>query len=585
MSSGRRSQSTPSGRDANGDPIFDDNNASDYGETTTHEFTPAQEAAMETRMRAREVEIQARADARVRDEVDDYVRQQSPQARFGQSFATPSLGSAPASSSQTASSIFPQGTATPAVIRNGVNELSVDLKGYKQTSVDVLSNIRGCKITTNSTDNKRKIDTFLNNMRSAGLYTLVIGTRKVPICTDDNPNGYIPRVLRDRADPKSVENHDDIFHWQHDSQRTFMLCMEFFDQTLHYHCKDEISSSDGVSMYDKLMNVVNGRFLRDIERTRKALYDSFRINSSKPIAHEFDRLQTCITDYEYAQDQVMSEKQKMDILSTHLYKDPRPIIVQAYMASVTNKLTYEETKQEIINISDSLPQGTATIKMANMNIIQDNKDQKSQYCFGFQQGTCRFGDKCRFKHILNPADKTISGKKEDNAKGTKKPPEDNKKTFKKDYSNVRLTAAHQALVGPPRGKPQPMNNRGYSAKQKEQINMICALNQEIAQAPPHSPAPPPAPFSCWGTSDMHTLMTDPTPENVHIRMMRHKREADPPAEEDDRNEDEDQEYFLKPPGHTPARSIKRAKYDALVGQSPYSMRPDDTDLGPDIIKQ
>ena len=82
-------------------------------------------------------------------------------------------------------------------------------------------------------------------------------------------------------------------------------------------------------MYSKIMTVVDGTYLKDIEKARKALYETFRISPSIAIAIELDRLQTLICDFEYAQEAILSEKQKMDLLSSHIYKDPRQIIVAA----------------------------------------------------------------------------------------------------------------------------------------------------------------------------------------------------------------------------------------------------------------
>jgi hypothetical protein len=558
MSSGTRtrSQSSSSGQDPNESSTPDDDRSSATGETSI-EFTPAQEAAILVRCQ-------------------DYMRQHTPQSRSEQSFATPNLGSASASSAQAVSNIFPREIETPGQVAS--KDLFVDEKKYKQTSSDVLTSIRACKITSSSFDNKKKIKTFLDNMRSTGLYTMVIGLRLMPVCSATNPNGFVPRRHLIMDDTFTIQNQDDCYHWDHDYQRTFMLCMEFFDQTLHYHCKDDITRCDGVAMYAKLMTIVDGKFLKDIERARKALYETYHISPSKPIAQELDRLQTCISDFEYAQDAILSERQKMDILSVHIYKDPRQIIVSTFLAARTVNKTYEQAKQEIIDTCNDLPPGIAIIKLANMNVAQDG----IQYCNAFAKGSCRFGDKCRFQHTLNPADKIAPGKKED-----KKPVDKNKKPVDKkvppqvNYSNVRLAAGAHALVGPPRGKPHHLNERGYSVKQKEQINAIIAGTQEI----PRAPNPPPAQESCWGSPDMNSFMTDPSPSNIYINSMRHVRDKIPPGDESETNEDEEQEYFLKPAGHTPARSAKRAKYDAAVAQSPYSQRPGDTALGPDANAQ
>jgi hypothetical protein len=479
--------------------LLDDQGSPTSGASSI-EFTPAQEAAILTRFQ-------------------DYMRQhQDAQIRLEPSFETPASSSNIASA-QAVQTILPPEVVTPGLAATQT-PLCVDEKKYKLTSQDILASIRACKISSNSYDNKKKIKTFLDNMKSTGLYTLIIGERLIPVCSETNPHGFVPRRATIMNDPTSVQNQDDFYHWNHDSQRTFMLCMEFFDTTLHYHCKEDIIRCDGVAMYRKLMKIVDGKFLKDIEKARKDLYDGFAISPAKPIAHELDRLQTCINNFEYAQDAWLTERQKMDLLSIHIYKDPRPIIVSALLTARSLNKTYEQAKEEIIDTCNNLPPGIATIKMANVNVAQEVKDQKVQHCYGFAQGKCRFGDKCRFQHSIDPAAKIAAGKKEAYVKDKKMPPI-------KDYSKIRLDPAAHALVGPPRGRPHEMNKRGYSIKQKEQINIILSQVPDIHQ----EPNPPPAAFSSWGTQDMHEYMTESRPDHIFMNSLRVRSDDITPDED------------------------------------------------------
>ena len=139
MSSGTRSQSSSSGQDPNTTPTIDDNVASTSGDTTIA-FTPAQEEIIHQRFQ-------------------EFMRQNMLSNRLEQSFSTPMVESGSTSSSAMAvSNTFPQEIETPG--QTTLTHLYVDEKKYKQTSSDVLSSIRGCKITSNSSDNKKKIKTF-----------------------------------------------------------------------------------------------------------------------------------------------------------------------------------------------------------------------------------------------------------------------------------------------------------------------------------------------------------------------------------------------------------------------------------------
>jgi len=397
--------------------------------------------------------------------------------------------------------------------------LFVDEKKYRITSQDVINGVTACKIGPNTTDTKKKIKIFQDYLKSAGLYTMIMGTRKIPLCSENNPHGYVPRRSLIMNDPSTVQNHDDFYHWAYDSQRGFMLCMIFFDTKLHYHATQEILRCNGVLMYSQIMSIVDGTYLRDIEKARKALYVEFAISPTIPIAQELDRLQTLISDFEYAQEASLSEKQKMDLLSSHVLKDPRPIIVAALLTARSLSKTYEQSKQEIIVTCNDLPPGIATIRMANLNVASNDKEKPSQYCFGYAQGNCRFKEKCRFKHEIDPAAKNVPGRKEARIKNNVKPHEKDKKK-ERDYSNVRLAQAHLQLVGPPRGKPVPLNDKGYSNRQKEQINLILALNPE----PTPDPNPPAAAFSSWGSPDMMSYMRSDNHDDskVYINSLRMK---------------------------------------------------------------
>ena len=526
------------------------------------EFTPAQEAEIERRLQ------EAIA-----------IRMASPNVQIRLEPPTPSAETAGPSGVQSVARIAHIGIEPPIQVAPKTN--SVDIKSYKTTATDVSTGVATWKISTSTTDTKKRVKIFNDYLKSAGLYTLIKGIRTVPTCSEDNPCGYVPRRMLVFNDVSTIQNHDDAYHWAHDSQRAFMLCMLFFDTTLHYHCTNEILECNGVKMYAKIMTVVDGTYLRDIERARKALYETFKVNPSIAIAIELDRLQTIMCDFEYAQETVLTEKQKMDLLASHMYKDPRQIIMSAYLTAKSLKMTYEEAKQEIIMTCNDLPPGVATIKMANMSVNTQGKEQQTQYCFGFAQGSCRFGDKCRFKHAIDPAAKDVPGKKEFLKKDKKPDDREKKKGTARDYSNVQLNAAHHKAVGPPRGKPGPANKRGYSSRQREQINMIMATIPGTVQ----DTNPPPAAFTSWGSPDMLAYMKTDGNESAGIyinslRVTKDTKSPDIPENDGEEEENEEPESELKTAGLCMTPISKKRK---LPLHSPYASRPSDSETGTSAI--
>ena len=66
-------------------------------------------------------------------------------------------------------------------------------------------------------------------------------------------------------DPNSLTEEDDFFFYIHDKKRLYHLVMCLFDDSIHYHCPEDIKSGDGIAVYTKILAKVNGQALRDID--------------------------------------------------------------------------------------------------------------------------------------------------------------------------------------------------------------------------------------------------------------------------------------------------------------------------------
>ena len=396
---------------------------------------------------------------------------------------------------------------------------SIPVNQYGSTTTEMMATIKSNIVTTSTTDNKKRIIALHSVLRSAKLLTLLQKTRTRPIITPNNKYGFIPRGYD--AMNNSIIDSDDIFQYQHDFDRLFTIILTFFGESLHYLCTDDIENTDGIAMHDHVMVHIHGRLLKDTDRARKQLFELFSINPAKNLVVELERMGSLIRDYEYAQDAPMTEKQKHDLLATHMYKDQRIHVNTAMTTAKAMKLSYVDTIERVIEMYNDLPEKVSTIKMA---AITTTAPDTQQFCRNWQTGTCRHGDKCKYKHEKDPSFKPAPGKQEalkqhEDKKKSKAPygSSNRRSQAPRDFSNVRLDAQHSKMVGPPRGVPSAYNSQGYSSRQRETIKLLVPMETlHLLNTAPRAIAP--APYSSWGTSQMYDYMTRPDDQPSFVQL-------------------------------------------------------------------
>ena len=72
---------------------------------------------------------------------------------------------------------------------------------------------------------------------------------------------------------------DDIHYFEHDKGRLFMAVIEMFNHDLRYLVPKEIENCDGVAMYVKIMEHLNGQRGRDVDAAKEAI-NNYRMNES-----------------------------------------------------------------------------------------------------------------------------------------------------------------------------------------------------------------------------------------------------------------------------------------------------------------
>ena len=363
-----------------------------------------------------------------------------------------------------------------------MNQWLVHPRAYKLLQDVHYKAVASNKINSTSIDIQRRVDAFKAILNSADLLQILDGRRKRPVQTPENPNGYSARQTLVLNDPTSITMEDDIYYYIHDEKKIFSLVMSFFDESLHFHCPDDIKKEDGIAIFTNIMAKIKGKALKDIDKHQTTM-DAFRINPDKPLPAELCRLEECMLALEHAQGEKIPDGRKKNMVTVLILKDPR----QIFHHTVTqDHKTYQSLKDSICHLYDNLPSSHQTVRMARMREIAPPQVKK-QICFKHQRGTCTRGDQCLYSH--EPVDKApVPPKHEKRDTGKKdnlKPPTnkyiDRKPKF--DFSNITLTDKIKKIVGPPSAAPAVNNQRGYSSNQKFKIKTLLAFESMDSDTP------------------------------------------------------------------------------------------------------
>ena len=135
-------------------------------------------------------------------------------------------------------------------------------------------------IHSNTKDSFTKISLVRGALSTAGLKNLLDGHRPMPISNElTNIDGFtkrrqIQKSLNDEVSGtmtvvKILLKDDDVYYRDYDCGRLFQAVMEIFGKSLHYLVPHEIGRSDGIAVYNKIMEHLNGQSGRDADVARE----------------------------------------------------------------------------------------------------------------------------------------------------------------------------------------------------------------------------------------------------------------------------------------------------------------------------
>jgi hypothetical protein len=90
------------------------------------------------------------------------------------------------------------------------------------------------------------------------LLSLVDGSRRNPIYSDDNVFEYTPDSVRNDYSVITLVPKDDLFKYAHDCKRLFPIMYLITSKDLHYLINQALLDKDGIAWYKAIVEHVHG---------------------------------------------------------------------------------------------------------------------------------------------------------------------------------------------------------------------------------------------------------------------------------------------------------------------------------------
>ena len=227
---------------------------------------------------------------------------------------------------------------------------------YKTTHQNTFEVVKANQISATSHDTKRKLIALSDAFRAADLLTLLDGSRLRPTCTLSNPNGFSPRSVM--LNPTTLEydiiRNDDIYHYKHDQVRLFTLVRIAFHMNMDYLCTEAMEAHDGITVFSIISKHLQGTMATDVEKARKALHENFAFNQDVLFQVEAVRLQSLVSDLNYAQGRPMEESELRSFLIKHMFYDKREYLRTTLLMCLKDNETYQQMIEALVAVSGTV---------------------------------------------------------------------------------------------------------------------------------------------------------------------------------------------------------------------------------------
>ena len=396
---------------------------------------------------------------------------------------------------------------------------------YPQTTTAQSKSFSDLKFSNNVSTNRDTLKCVKILLAECSLLSLVDGSRRKPIYSEDNVFGYTPDSVRKYYLEITLVPKDDLFKYAHDCKRLFSIMYLITSKDLHYLINQALIDRDGIAWYKAIVEHVHGTTNTDIRKAKYAL-ESLKVYDSKTVKENISLLQEAFLNLNNAQPVPLTQDEMTYYLQEKFCLDGR-ISVQSVMAtSKACKVSYNDTIKALVELD---PPIVTRHKMAALV-------GEKEICRNNLAGRCNLGDKCPRSHEV-PKGKGPSPA----PPGTKTPYPKSDKFKKSDERHPRakmpfpitVTREHRAAVGPPRGRQTTDNPLGWS---KAQMNVL-----QHAQDT--------APQDAWASGNAAYFAAQESPQHrAHFNMLRNSSSS----QEFREFREPSLRHFLRIPNH-PAR--------------------------------
>ena len=271
----------------------------------------------------------------------------------------------------------------------------VPITFYRNTTTVSCDMLKANKLSENEHDNFKRKEMILKVLQTEVLLTTINKMRPPPTCSEENPTGYSPRRMIHDELGKHAVSADDQFQYAHDFARLYVVISIATSESLQFLFSEATTCGNGILLWESIISKLFGTTYRDAfdaaEKLRK-----WNIDPSKPLQHDIHILLLLVKRANKTAKTVLPEASILGMLHDASSKDPRE---ELRMLGSNSSFIGQSLEEFIITLHKSTHTGPFNSRHVKMNKF---KTKTKQYCNHFQEEKCRFGEKCRYEHKINP---------------------------------------------------------------------------------------------------------------------------------------------------------------------------------------
>ena len=178
------------------------------------------------------------------------------------------------------------------------------------------------------------------------------------------------------------------------------MLREVIDKDIHFQMQVAIESENAVDIFHSLSTYVNGQSANDITIATNNL-NKWILNPKEHFAADSTKLLELFRKLEHAQKFPIGDDTKHNRLSDAIFKDSRMPLRTYYQICLSRGLSFSDTLTSLVMQMNALPIHAAVIQTTRMARFE-TKEKSTGICYKFQSGSCVKGDKCIYRHIIDP---------------------------------------------------------------------------------------------------------------------------------------------------------------------------------------